>query len=461
MIDPVIRHLEENFDAAVERFLELLRIPSVSTDPAFASEVRRAADWLRDELAALGFEVAIHDTPGHPILVAKHPGPVGGTGPRLLYYGHYDVQPPDPLELWDSPPFEPVIVEAKHGPRVVARGAVDDKGQVRTFLEAIRAWIAVHGAPPTAITILLEGEEETGSPSLAPFLKAHAERLKADVAIITDTNSWDIDTPAITTSLRGMVYVEVTLHGPSRDLHSGLYGGAVVNPINALSRILGELHDPDGKVQLVGFYDDVRELSNRERAALEDLKFDEKAFLGEIGLEGSTGEAGRSVLERVWTRPTCDVNGIWGGYTGVGSKTVIAAQASAKLSCRLVSDQDPERIQASIQEFFASRTPPGCHWDFTLMAAKPAHRVDTDNRYVRAALQGLAEVYGRPAVLMGSGGSIPVVGWIKEHLGLDAVMLGFGLDDDRIHSPNEKFELKCLRNGMLSHARVLGRLAAL
>ncbi|HLY58609.1 MAG TPA: M20/M25/M40 family metallo-hydrolase [Stellaceae bacterium] len=465
-VEPVLRHLEQDFDQAVERYLALLRIPSVSTDPAYKQETRRAGQTLSDELATLGFETSLRDTPGHPVVVAHHPGPGGAKsdngGPHLLYYGHYDVQPPDPLDLWDSPPFQPVIVEANRGPRVVARGAVDDKGQVRTFMEAFRGWHAVHGTLPVKITVLLEGEEETGSPSLPPFLDKHREELSApDVAIVTDTNSWDIDTPAVTYMLRGLVYVEVTLHGPSRDLHSGLYGGAVVNPINALTRVLAQLHDQNGRVQIPGFYDDVAEPAPEEAQAWRRLGFDEKAFLGEIGLACSTGEGGRSLLERIWARPTCDLNGIWGGYTGVGAKTVIAAKASAKLSCRLVAHQDPARIIEGIKRFLDCRTPPGCRWEIQAKDGSPGIRVATDSRFMEAVRAGLKDIYHRDAVLIGMGGSIPVVGWMQHQLGLDSILVGFGLDDDRIHSPNEKFELRCLRNGIMSHAAILGHMAAL
>ncbi len=460
-VDPVLRHLEQDFGNAVERYKALLRIPSISTDPAYKDETRRAGQSLTDELAALGFAATLHDTPGHPIIVAHYPGPKDATGPHLLYYGHYDVQPPEPLELWHSPPFEPVVVEAEHGPRMVARGAVDDKGQVRTFMEAFRGWKTVHGEIPARITVLLEGEEESGSPSLPPFLETHRADLKADVAIVTDTNSWDIDTPAITYMLRGMMYAEVTLHGPSRDLHSGLYGGAVVNPINALTRILGQLHDDHGRIQIPGFYDDVREIDPAEAKAWRALDFDEKRFLGEIGLNSSVGESGRTMLERLWSRPTCDINGIWGGYTGPGAKTVIAAHASAKISCRLAVAQDAERVFAGLKNFLESRTPPDCRWEFKRFGASPGIRVETSSPYMTAARAGLKDVYRRDAVLTGIGGSIPVVGWMQDYLGLQSIMVGFGLDDDRIHSPNEKFELKCLKNGILCHAAILARMAAL
>lgn len=458
---PILRHVEATFEDSVARLCDLLRIPSVSTDPAHAGDVRRAADWLVRELAGLGFAASARETPGHPVVVAHHPGPGGAGVPHILYYGHYDVQPAEPLELWDSPPFEPAIVEAEHGRRLVARGAVDDKGQVMTFIEALRAWHAVQGGPPVRVTVLLEGEEETGSPNLLPFLKANAAELKADVCVITDTNSWNIETPAITTRLRGLAYIEATLLGPSHDLHSGMFGGAVLNPINALTRILGQIHDDAGRVRFPGFYDGVVEPSEEEKAGWQALGFDEGAFLAGVGLATPTGEAGRSALERLWARPTCDINGIWGGYTGAGSKTVIAARASAKLSCRLVPGQDPERIVAGVKAFLEERTPPDARWEFRIFAASPGVQVPTDSPYLRAAMAGLGDVYANRPALIGSGGSIPVGGYIREALGFDSIFVGFGLEDDRIHSPNEKFELACLRNGIRAHAAMLARFAAL
>lgn len=459
-VDPVLAHADQHFEESVSRLCDLLRIPSVSTDPAYAGEVRRAAEWMRAELAGLGFEATVRETPMHPMVVAHHPGP-GGDGPHLLYYGHYDVQPPEPLELWTSPPFEPSIVEAERGRRVVARGAVDDKGQVMTFLEAFRAWVAEHGTLPVRVTVLLEGEEETGSPSLVPFLQANKDELKADVCIITDTNAWDIDTPAVTTRLRGMLYTEVTLHGPSRDLHSGLYGGMVLNPINALTRLLGGLHDAEGRVQVPGFYDGIEDPSAEELAMWRDLGFDEAAFLGGVGLKTPMGEAGRTALERLWSRPTADINGIWGGYTGEGSKTVIAAQASAKLSFRLVAGQEPMAVLDGFRRFLEERKPADARIELRHFGASPAYRVEPGSRFLRAALDGMGDVFDRPAVLVGSGGSIPVATYVRKELGYDSLLVGFGLEDDRIHSPNEKFELRCLHNGIRSHVAMLGRFAGL
>jgi acetylornithine deacetylase/succinyl-diaminopimelate desuccinylase-like protein len=454
-LQPVLDRIDRDFDAAVARLRDLLRIRSVSTDPAYAAETRAAADFLAADLRSMGFTAQVRPTPGHPMVVAHHDGP----GPHLLYYGHYDVQPPDPLDEWTSPPFDPQVVEGPHGPRLVARGAVDDKGQLMTFLEAFRAWKGVHGSLPIRVTVLLEGEEESGSHSLAPFLREHRGELKAEAAIVCDTGMWDIDTPAITYMLRGLLYTEVELRGPSHDLHSGMYGGAVVNPNNALCRVLSQLVDEHGRVRIPGFYDDVRELDPQEAAAWKGLEFDDAAFLRSAGLPSSAGEKGRSVLERIWSRPTCDVNGVWGGYTGPGAKTVIPARASAKVSCRLVPDQDPERIFAGLKRFFEERRPSGCRWEFRQHGASPAIRVPAEAPHMDAVREGLKDIYGVEPVMMGCGGSIPVVGMIHTILGFDALLVGFGLEDDRVHSPNEKFELRCFRQGMKSHAAIMARLA--
>ena len=453
----VLDHIEANLDAARERWFDLLRIPSVSAQPAHAADCGRAAAWVRDQLAAMGFDVALHQTPGHPVVLGRHPGP-GGDAPHLLFYGHYDVQPAEPLELWTSPPFDPALSEGPHGPRVVARGAVDDKGQVMMWLEALRAWHAVHGTLPVRVTALIEGEEEVGSPNLDRFLAEHADGLRGDVTIISDTGMWDIDTPALTTRLRGLAYMQVVIRAAERDLHSGIFGGSALNPINLLARILGELHDADGRVQLPGFYDGVREVPQSLQGDWAALGFNEAEFLGGIGLSVPSGERGRSGLERLWARPTADVNGIWGGYQGPGSKTVIAAEAGAKVSFRLVPGQDPAAVVQSFHDFVQARLPADARAEITGGAA-PGVEIPADSRFVQAAQEALAEEYGRPAVLIGSGGSIPVVESMRRLLGMDSVLMGFGLDDDQVHSPNEKFEWRCFHKGLRSHARLLGKLA--
>ncbi len=464
-VDQVLAHADFFFEAAVERLSDFLRIPSVSTDPAFNAETRRAGQWLVDDLRTMGFNAELHTTEGHPMVVAHHPGPKGAAedanAPRILYYGHYDVQPADPIELWESGPFEPVIRPSPHGRKIVARGAVDDKGQVMTFVEAFRAWHRTHGGPPVAVTVLIEGEEESGSRSLDPFLTTHRKELAADVAVVCDTGMWDVATPAITSMLRGLVYIEATLRGPSHDLHSGMYGGTLVNPCNALCEILGQLHTPDGRVAIPGFYDDVAELDAARRRDWSALDFDEAEFLGSAGMKTPFGEPGRSTLERMWSRPTCDINGIYGGYTGKGAKTVIGAYAAAKISCRLVPGQDPTRVRAGLEKFLESRTPPDCRWEFHQHGGSPAIQVPTDSKWLKAASRGLERTYSRRPVLIGTGGSIPAVGSIQKILGVDSLLVGFGLDDDRVHSPNEKFELTCFQNGIRSHIAMLDEFAAL
>jgi acetylornithine deacetylase/succinyl-diaminopimelate desuccinylase-like protein len=454
----VLARIERDLPAYQARWLDWLRIPSISAQPDHAEDCRAAAEFARAELAAIGFSAELRATAGLPLVLARHPGP-GPGAPHLLFYGHYDVQPPEPLELWKSPPFEPAVVDGPHGKRVVARGAVDNKGQAAMWLGALRAWVEETGGLPVAVTALIEGEEETGSPSLAPFLAANRAALGADVAVISDTATWSIDTPAITTRLRGLVYLEVRLKAASRDLHSGLYGGAALNPINALAAALAALHDTRGAVAIPGFYDGIVEPSAEQRAEWAQLGYDEASFLASIGLKHPVGEAGREGLERRWARPTCDINGIWGGYAGPGIKTVIPAEAGAKVSFRLVPGQDPERVVAGFKQFIAGHVPPDAKLEFLEHSSGRAIEMRHDSRFVRAARAALEDEYGRPAVLIGSGGSIPVVECLHRLLGLDSVLLGFALDDDRVHSPNEKFEVVCFRHGLRTHARLLGKLA--
>jgi acetylornithine deacetylase/succinyl-diaminopimelate desuccinylase-like protein len=329
----LLDHTDRGLDAARERFFAWLRIPSISAQPERAGDCRRAAGWLRDELAALGFSASVRETAGHPVVLGHHPGP-GGDAPHLLFYGHYDVQPVDPLAQWTSPPFEPVLADGPHGKRVVARGAVDDKGQTMLWLEALRAHCVVTGGPPVRVTVLVEGEEEVGSPNLSKFLAANRDELQADVVVVSDTGMWDIATPAITTRLRGSTYVELGLRIAERDLHSGLFGGSAQNAANVMTRLLGDLHDAEGRVRLPGFYDGVTPLSSKLLASWERLNFDETAFLGRMGLRTPAGEQGRSALERLWGRPTADITGVWSGYTGPGAKSVIPAEAHSKRSER-------------------------------------------------------------------------------------------------------------------------------
>lgn len=455
---PVLAEIDRSFGDSVERLKEFLRIPSVGTDPAHDADTRRAAEWLRAELVAAGLAAELRPTPGQPMVVAKGGR---GEGPRLLYYGHYDVQPPDPLDLWQSPPFEPTIVEGPHGPRIVARGAVDDKGQLLTWVEAMRAWKRVHGQLPVPVTVLVEGEEESSSVNLEPFIREHRGELAADVAIVSDTGMLGVDLPAITTILRGIVYLEATLEGPTRDLHSGMYGGAVPNPIHVLAELLASLHDARGRVAIPGFYERVRELDEAERRAWRELPFDERAFLAAIGLERSVGEEGFTLLERLWARPCLDVNGIWGGYTGAGAKTVIPSRAHAKLSCRLVPDQRAEEVRDLVIRTLEERCPPDCRIEVRDLGCGDPIRVTPASPYMAVARRALARVFGREPALIGCGGSIPVAASFRKLLGLDTLLVGFGLDDDRVHSPNEKFELVCYRRGIETHAAMLAEFAAL
>ncbi|MDA1008767.1 MAG: M20/M25/M40 family metallo-hydrolase [Planctomycetota bacterium] len=461
-LDPVLRCLESNRSEALARLCDFLRIPSISTDPKHAADVRAAAEWVTADLRSIGFNAAVRVTKGHPMVVATADGP-SPDAPRMLFYGHYDVQPADPLELWTSPPFDPQILKGAHGDRIVARGAVDDKGQVMTFLEACRAWRSTHGALPCAVTVFLEGEEESGSPSLEPFLRENAQELKADFCMISDTGMWDIETPAITTRLRGLVYVDVTIHGPTRDLHSGMYGGAVPNPCDVLAGIIASMHDTDRRVTIPGFYDGLTMPSDETLKSWSALPDMEGELLGDIGLSKGYGENGFSLLERVWARPTVEINGMSGGYTGPGAKTVIGAFANAKISCRLVPGQQAVSIEKSLIEYISSRLPEGCRLEWHSHGCNNAICVREESRWLNAAESGLQSVFGRPALRVGSGGSIPAAGMIGSILGMDTLLVGFGLDDDRVHSPNEKFEVRCFVNGARSHAAMLsafGRLHA-
>ncbi len=450
----VLDRLDTDLDAALERLLALMRIPSISTDPAWKADCDAAADWMVADLASIGFEASKRPTPGHPMVVAH-----GGEGaPHLLFYGHYDVQPVDPLDLWDTPPFEPALEDTPRGKVIRGRGAGDDKGQLMTFVEAMRAWVAVHGKLPCRITVFLEGEEESGSPSLVPFMQANADELKADLAMICDTGMFGDGVPAITTQLRGMLREEVVLTAASRDLHSGMYGGLARNPIHVLARILADLHDDKGRVTLDGFYEGVPELSGEIRAQWQSLAFDHTAFLGDVGLSVPAGEMDRTPLEQIWSRPTAEVNGITGGYAGAGFKTVLPSKASAKVSFRLVGTQDPEAIHHAFVHHVNTRLPRDVTAEFPMGDGAPASQMPTDDPAFEAARQALSEEWGKEAAFVGSGGSIPIAGHFQDVLGMNSMLIGFGRDDDQIHSPNEKYDLQSFHKGMRSWARVLAAL---
>ena len=448
---PVLDRLDADREGALDRLFALLRIPSISTDPDHAADCTAAADLLVADLEGIGLSAARRDTPGRPMVVAH-----GGTGaPHLLFYGHYDVQPVDPLDLWHRDPFDPELQDSAKGKVIRARGAADDKGQLMTFVEALRAWIAEHGAPPCRITVLLEGEEESGSPSLIPFLKENADELSADVAMICDTGLVGENTPAIVTMLRGLVGEDVVVRGPAMDLHSGMYGGAAANPATALCRALASLHDSDGRVTLDGFYDGVPETPAEVKESWAKSGFDEDSFLREVGLAVPFGEKGRSLLEMIWARPTAEVNGIVGGYTGKGFKTVLPAEARAKVSFRLVGDQDPEKVREAFRAHVRAAIPADCSVEFHEHGGAPASRMTLDSPFIEGTQRALSDEWPGEAAFVGCGGSIPIAGYFKDILGMESVLAGFGRDDDLVHSPNEKYALESFQRGARSWARVL------
>jgi len=455
-LDPVLARIDQNMPEAIDRLFDLLRIKSISTDPAFDADVDAAADWLVKDLQSLGVDAQKRPTTGHPMVV----GHIDGPGPHVLFYGHYDVQPVDPLELWDRDPFDPALEDTDAGQVIRARGASDDKGQLMTFVEACRAWKAEHGTLPCKITFLFEGEEESGSPSLVPFLKENAEELSCDIALICDTGLFESAVPAITTMLRGLLAEDFTITGPSRDLHSGMYGGIALNPIRVLSGMLADLHDDTGAVTLDGFYDDVPELPDDIRAQWQGLNFDHATYLGDVGLEAPAGEQDRTPLEQIWSRPTCDVNGVWGGYTGDGFKTVLPSQASAKLSFRLVGQQDPDKIRASFRAHLESRLPEGFTVEYRSEKGSSASQMSIEDPAFEKARMALSDEWPRPAAYVGCGGSIPIAGFFKEMLNMDSMLIGFGRDDDQIHSPNEKYNVESFHKGTRSWARILAALSA-
>jgi acetylornithine deacetylase/succinyl-diaminopimelate desuccinylase-like protein len=453
--------IDADLDKSIERLFSFLRIPSISADPAYADDCEKAAQWICGELQSLGCDASVRPTPGRPMVVA-HYTPANATSktPHVLFYGHYDVQPADPLDLWHTPPFEPQRRKNKKGvDQLVGRGTSDDKGQLMTFVEAARALIKSNGRLPIRATFLIEGEEESGSPSLVPFLKANKKELACDAAFVCDTSMWDAKTPAITTRLRGLSHEEVTVTGPAIDLHSGMYGGPAVNPIKALSKLIAAMHDARGKVAIPGFYTGVSELPAAVKKQWRSLRFSEKQFLGGVGLKSSFGERGRSVLEQVWARPTAEVNGMWGGYTGAGAKTVIPARAQAKFTFRLVGKQDPKKVIKAFQAFAKKQMAGDARISFSGHGGgSPASTISEDNPYIRASAAALKTEFKREAVLMGSGGSIPIVRHFKDILGMDSVLVGFALDDDAIHSPNEKYDVSSFHRGMRSWVRIIAEL---
>jgi acetylornithine deacetylase/succinyl-diaminopimelate desuccinylase-like protein len=459
-LEKILAAVDTAFDASLRRLFALLTIPSISTDPHYAKDCRKAAAWLVDYLSELGFEAGLRETPGHPIVLAKYKSKAKTIRKSMLFYGHYDVQPVDPLKLWETEPFKPVLATGPGGAkRIVARGAADDKGQLMTIVEALAAQLKITGDLPADVTLLFEGEEESGSVNLEPFLEKNRDELKADIALVCDTDMWDANTPAITASLRGMIGEEVTISCASRDLHSGMYGGPAQNPIKVLAEVLAKMHDDKGRVTLPGFYDGVGEIPQSMRTQWKNLPFDEGDFLREVGLSKAVGEQGFSVLEKIWARPTLEINGISGGYTGEGFKTVLPAKAHAKISCRLVGKQDPKLLRESLRAFIKNNLPADCEVEFKAHGGSPGFQVPLEGEAVQRAARALGDEWGHETILSGSGGSIPVVEAFKRILGMDSLLIGYGLEDDRIHSPNEKYELNSYHKGIRSWVRVINALA--
>jgi acetylornithine deacetylase/succinyl-diaminopimelate desuccinylase-like protein len=457
----VLAQIDADLERSLERLFDFLCIQSISTDPAYKDQCLRAAQHVAKDLTGIGFDASIRATAGHPIVIGKaDSGDTGGKAPRILFYGHYDVQPVDPIDLWEAPPFAPRIVTQPDGRKsIVARGACDDKGQVMTFVEACRAFNTVTGHLPLPITMMIEGEEECGSNHLFGFVQDHADELTLDLALVCDTSMWDPSTPMVTTSLRGLVYEEVKITCADRDLHSGLFGGAAQNPLRVLARILAAMHDDNGRVTIPGFYEGVNELPADIKKELAGLDLTPEDFLGGFGLKIPAGEKDRMLIEQIATRPTAEINGMIGGYTGEGAKTVIPGQATAKVSFRLVGTQDPQKIRAAFRAFVRDRLPADAKVEFQSFAGAPAVELPFDNPALARTRAALAAEWGKKAVTVGEGGSIPIVGEFRRLLGMDTIMVGFALDDDRVHSPNEKYDLTSFHKGTRSWARILAALA--
>ena len=456
-LDTVLTKIDADLPVALDRLLELLRIPSISTDPAYKEACDKAADWLVADLASIGVEASKRPTPGHPMVV----GHVDGPGPHVLFYGHYDVQPVDPLNLWNRDPFDPAIEDTAKGKVIRGRGSSDDKGQLMTFIEACRAWKAVHGTLPCKITFFFEGEEESGSPSLIPFMKENAEELKqAEIALICDTGLFQSKTPAIITRLRGLLGEELTIKAADKDLHSGMYGGVAMNPIRVLTSILGGLFDENGAIQVPEIYEGVPELPPEILEQWKALNFDDAAFLGGVGLSQPAGEKDHLPIEMIWSRPTAEINGIWGGYTGAGFKTVLPAEASAKISFRLVGTQDPAAIRKNFRAWVEAQVPSDCSVEWKDHSCSPASEMQTTHPGFEAARKALGDEWDDPAAYAGCGGSIPIAGYFQNILGMDAMLVGWGKDDDQLHSPNEKYDLESFHKGIRSWARILDAMAS-
>jgi len=448
-------YLDEHRERFLAELQEFLRIPSISSLPEHAEDVRSAGEWVAARLRAAGLPtVELLETGGHPVVYAE--ALAGADLPTILIYGHFDVQPVDPVALWSTPPFEPEIRDG----RLYARGASDDKGNMLVPILAIEALLKTEGRLPLNVKLLLEGQEEIGSPQLAPFLAAHRERLACDMVISADNGQWSETEPSLLTTLRGMCALQIDVRGANTDLHSGIYGGTVQNPLHALVQLLASMRGPDGKVLVDGFYDDVRPLTAAYREHIARVPFDEEAYKAQLGVEELFGEAGYTPLERIWARPTLEINGLWGGFQGEGTKTVLPNTAHAKLTCRLVADQSPARVAEAVREHVRRHTPPGVRVTCEVLpgTAQP-YRLPEDHPGNVAAAEVLTELYGRAPYYTGSGGSVPVCELFQNVLGVYTVGFGFALDDERFHAPDEFYRLSSFYRGQEGYCRLLHRLA--
>lgn len=450
----VVSYIKSNEQNYINELKEFLRIPSISTLPENNEDTRRCAKFVAEKLKNASMSrIEIFQTEGHPIVYGEWLGAPGK--PTLLVYGHYDVQPVDPIELWDSPPFEPVIKDGK----IFARGATDDKGQVFVHIKSVEAFFKVFGTLPINIKFLIEGEEEIGSPNLEPFVKNNKELLKCDTIIVSDTSLYDYGIPTLTYSLRGLAYMEVTVTGPNRDLHSGGFGGAVANPINILSKMISQLHDKNGKVTIPGFYDEVIKMSKREKENLKTLKFSDKSFAKELNVAELHGEKGYGTLERLWSRPTLDCNGIYGGFTGNGAKTVIPSKATAKISMRLVSNQNPNKIEKLFTNYIKSIAPKSVKVEVKSLHGGFPFKCSLDEQMMEKASVAMSKAFGKKTVYQGEGGSIPIITTFNNILKVPVILMGLGLESENLHSPNEHFNLNHFNLGMISSAYFIDELS--
>ncbi len=460
MLNQVLNKIDNVQEESITVWCDFLKFPGIGTDPAHHADCRATANWLEAYMNGFGLVTSQHETTGQPAVIGRW-GQGQSQLPHVLFYGHYDVQPVDPLNLWHAPPFEPRLGKTERGrPAIFARGASDDKGQLLTFLEAIRIWLSVHGSLPFRLTVLIEGDEEGDSEHIARFLEKQGKALKADIALICDTEIWDDDVPAITTSLRGCIAEDVIITGPRIDLHSGYYGGPATNPIKVLSTLIAKLHDQNGRITIPHFYDGVKPISKVKAAQWASLKFKAKDYLGEVGQTTASGEKGFTLAEQLWSRPTCEVNGMWGGYQGVGAKTVLPAEATAKITFRLVEGQNPKKIRANFRKYLKSMLPENCKIKFATHGGDSTGiAVDEKSPWVKHASAALAEEWGKPTALVGSGVSIPVVANFKDFQNMESLLIGFSRFDDAAHSPNEKYDVECFHKGMRSWARLIGKVA--